>query len=150
MKIYVYYPPCVIFRIPEKWSPGKKIPGKMVPGKKNPRKNGPRKIGPGKLRNINIVTSRILEKWSLKNGSRKIGPQKNGPGKIRNKKSCGKRRASWCVCVEFWDVIKLWKVKTRQQTQNSETKIREVNVKDLFFVGVVESIVKNKKVVQIS
>ena len=59
---------------------------------------------------------------SRKNGLRKMvpgknGPRKIGPGKLRNEKSWGGCRASWCVCVcvECWDVINLWKPKTRQQ-----------------------------------
>ena len=35
---------------------------------------------------------------------------------LGNKMSWGERWASWCVCVQYWNVIDLWKPKTGQQT----------------------------------
>ena len=80
----------------------------MVPGKNGTRKNGPQKDGP-----------------------RKIGPQKNDPRETQKRKIVGWASSIvMCVyvCVEYWDVINLWKPKTRQQTQNSETKNRGESV----------------------
>ena len=78
---------------PEKWSAEKWSPGKIAPGKIVLEKNGARKNG-------------LREKWSPGNSetkNRRVGVEHRG------------------VCVECWDVINLWKPKTRQQTQNSET-----------------------------
>ena len=50
----------------------------------------------------------VPEKWSPgKMVPGKLVPGKMVPGKLRNEKSWGGRRASWCVCVECWDVINL-------------------------------------------
>ena len=57
----------------------------------------------------------------------KILPGKLVPETHRNKKSWGGRRARG-VCVENWDVTNLWKHKTRQRTQNSETENRGASV----------------------
>ena len=76
------------------WNPGKMVPGKMVPEKNGPRKKGPRENVPRKI-------------GPRKNGFRENGPEKLVVAKLRNKKSWGERRASWCVCVECWDLINL-------------------------------------------
>ena len=86
--------------VPEKIVPGKMVAGKMVPRKMVLGKNGPRKMAP--------------ENWSLGNSQSKnrgVGVKHRG------------------MCVEYWDVIKLWKLKTRQHTQNSETNPKHGNKK---------------------
>ena len=101
---------------PEKWSPGKMVLEKMVPRKMVPEKRGPRKNGP-------------QEKWSPEYWC----PEKWSPGnsETKNRRVGVEHRG---VCVECWDVINLWKPKTRnkhkprKQTQNSETKNRGVSV----------------------
>ena len=105
----------------EKWSPRNMIPEKMVPGKNGPRKNGPQKNGPRK--------NGPQEKWSPEYWC----PEKWSPGNsATNNRRVGVEHRG--VCVECWDVINLWKPKTRnkhkprKQTQNSETKNRGVSV----------------------
>ena len=84
------------------------------------RKNGPRKNGPRK-------------KWSPgKMVPGKNGPRKIGPRETQKRKIVGLATSivvCVCVCVECWDVIKLWKPKTRQQTQNSKTNPKLGNKK---------------------
>ena len=85
---------------PEKKSPWKMVLGKTVPEKKGPRKNGPR------------------EKWSPENWSREnLSPEKWSPENSGTKNrwvGFEHRSVCVCVCVECWDVINLWKPKTRE------------------------------------
>ena len=65
-----------------------------------------------------------------KNGLRKNGPRKIGPRETQKRKIVGWASSIVvCVCVECWDVINLWKPKTRQQTQSSETNPKHGNKK---------------------
>ena len=124
---------------PGKMAPGKKATGKMAPWKNDPRKtgtrkigprkNGPRKIGPRKTHKRKIVgwaSSIVVCVWNVINLWKPKTWQQSQNSETYpqhgNKKSCGERRASWCMCVECSDVINLWKPKTRQQTQNWETR----------------------------
>ena len=58
----------------------------------------------------------------------KLVPGKNGPRKTQKQKIVG-WASSIVVCPECWDVIDLWKPKTQQQTQNSETNPKLGNKK---------------------
>ena len=95
---------------------GKNGPWKMIPGKNGLRKNGPRKNGP-------------REKWSLENWSpEKWSPENWSPGNQETKnRGVGVEHRG--VCVECWDVVNLEIPKTRQRTQNSETKPKYDNKK---------------------
>ena len=75
----------------------------------------------------------IPEKWSPgKMVPGKIVPEENGPPENwspgNSKKNRGMSIEHRGVCVEFSDVISLWKPKTRKQTQNLETNNRGVSV----------------------
>ena len=96
---------------------------KNGPRKNGPRKNGPpRKMLPGKL-----VPGKMI-------------PGKLVPGKLRNEKSWGGRRVSWCVCGMLGGDQSMKtqnpttnpklgnEPKTRQQTQNTETKNRGMSI----------------------
>ena len=105
-------------------NPGKMVPGKIVPGKNGPRETQKRKIV-GWASSIVVCVWNVgkwsiyenpqLEKWSSEKWSPgKMVPGKMVPGELRNEKSWGGRRASWCVGVECWEVINLWKPTTRK------------------------------------
>ena len=90
-------------------------PGKMVPGKNGPRRKGssekwsPRKMVPGKLVPGKMVSGKLVP----------------GNSETKNRGLDVEHRR---VCMECWDVINLWKPKTRKRTQNTETKNRGVSV----------------------
>ena len=90
----VYLVEC-LERVPEKWSLGKKAPGKMVP----------RKILGWASRIVVCVCGMLGCDQSMRT--------QNSATKSRGVSA---EYRGVCVCVECWDVINLWKPKTRQQT----------------------------------
>ena len=82
-----------------------------------------------KINILNILNIGIPEKWSPENWSpEKWSPENWSPGNSETKnRGVGVEHRG--VCVECWDVINLWKPKTRQQTQNSETNPKDGNKK---------------------
>ena len=103
---------------------------------------------------VGWASSIVVCVWNVRMWSIYENPKLDNKHKTRKQKSWGERRASWCVYVEYSDVINLWKPKTRQEIFLDSFSVLQFGAyvgswrnRQTSFLCVVESINKNEKIV---